>query len=145
MAKVHTPESFKEVVAALPRGIKLSASEEVDLLSDLNELLNIHEDNDQYFNDAVADLEKREREGSAGGRPPDRRTTTLILSLLTIYQRYVAAPVEDWEIGASPRSNFPRFAAAALAPISPDADGGSAERIAKKWREIRAVMTPKPA
>jgi hypothetical protein len=143
MPKVHTTESFKDVLAALPRGIKLSASEEVDLLFDLNEVLNIYEDNDQYFIEAVADLEKREREGTEGGRPPDSRTTTLILSLLTIYQRYVSAPVEDWEIGAAPRSNFPRFAAAALVPITPDADGGAVERIAKKWRDIRSVIAPK--
>lgn len=143
MQNAHTDETFKNTIAAFPRNTQLSESEKVDLRSDLDEILNIYEDDDGYFSEAVSNLEKKDREGTKGGRPPDNRATTLILSLLTVYQRYVSAPVEDWEVGAAPRSNFPKFAAAALQPIYPDADGSAVERIAKKWHGIRAVIVPK--
>ncbi len=62
-------------------------------------------------------------------------------ALANLYIQMVGG-AEAWALPSSEKSPFPRFAAAALAPLFDDPEGKLVPRLAKFWQREKRKMMP---
>ena len=133
--KILTGEWFENIQAMVREEIE-------DLLVMLHRQLKPQSEFDQAFAEFAAEDDKRRREGTVGGRPPQDGGlgVTAVIALADLFERVTRPRGGVWNLRPEERSRFAQFMRAALLPLDND---DLSENAATRWTAARKIMKPR--